>query len=65
MGQQFRKLPEERLDVIYFIRTSENAHSLSAPDTVRTYKSLAQVEQAFRSFKNTNLGIHFVGSHKG
>ena len=39
---------EADLDGLYVIRTSEAEASLSAPDTVRTYKSLAQVERAFR-----------------
>lgn len=48
---------EARLDGIYIIRTSEPAHELSAEDTVRTYKSLGQVEQAFRCIKNLDLRI--------
>src|SRR6202011_3251328 len=35
---------EAKLDGIYMIRTSESAERLSAEDTVRSYKSLAQVE---------------------
>ena len=37
------------------LRTSEPVERLSAPDTVRSYKSLAQVEQAFRSLKGIDL----------
>jgi hypothetical protein len=37
------------------IRTSESAERLSAEDTVRSYKSLAQVERAFRSMKGVDL----------
>jgi len=48
---------EARLDGIYIIRTSEPAQELSAEDTVRTYKSLGQVEQAFRCIKNLDLRI--------
>lgn len=48
---------EERLDGIYIIRTSESSHDLSAEDCVRTYKSLGQVEQAFRCLKNLDLRI--------
>jgi transposase len=40
---------EAKLDGIYVIRTSEKAEQLSAADAVRGYKSLAQVERAFRS----------------
>src|SRR2546425_1343436 len=39
------------------IRTSESAERLSAEDTVRSYKSLAQVERAFRSMKGVDLLI--------
>lgn len=46
---------ERRLDGIYVIRTSESEQRLSAADTVRTYKSLGQVEQAFRSLKSLEL----------
>lgn len=48
---------EARLDGIYVIRTSEAAEQLSAADTVRSYKSLAQVERAFRSLKGLDLLI--------
>ena len=46
---------EELLDGIYVIRTSEPAERLSAADSVRTYKRLAQVEQAFRGLKGIDL----------
>jgi transposase len=42
---------EEKLDGIYVIRTSEPKERLSAEDTVRSYKSLSQVERAFRCLK--------------
>lgn len=48
---------ETRLDGIYVIRTSEAAKDLGAEDTVRTYKSLGQVEQAFRCIKHLDLRI--------
>jgi transposase len=48
---------EANLDGIYVIRTSETAQQLSAADTVRGYKSLAQVERAFRSLKGLDLLI--------
>jgi len=48
---------EARSDGIYVIRTSEAAEQLSAADTVRSYKSLAQVERAFRSLKGLDLLI--------
>jgi hypothetical protein len=36
---------EAQLDGIYVLRTSEPAERLSAEDTVRSYKSLAEVER--------------------
>jgi hypothetical protein len=44
---------EEALDGIYVIRTSESA--LSAEDTVRSYKCLAQVERVFKTFKGIEM----------
>jgi len=44
---------EEALDGIYVIRTSES--SLSAEDTVRSYKYLAQVERVFKTFKGIEM----------
>jgi transposase len=48
---------EAALDGLYVIRTSEPRSSLSAPDTVRCYKNLAQVERAFRTLKGVDLQI--------
>ena len=48
---------EARLDGLYVIRTSEPAARLSAEDTVRAYKALAQVEQLFRSLKGLEVLI--------
>jgi len=42
---------EAKLDGIYVIRTSEPKERLSAEDAVRSYKSLSQVERAFRCLK--------------
>lgn len=39
------------MDGFYFIRTSEGEDRLSAENTVRAYKGLSQVEQAFRRLK--------------
>lgn len=50
-------LRETQLDGIYVVRTSEPESRLSAEDTVRRYKSLAQVERAFRSLKGVDLRI--------
>ena len=46
---------EEQLDGIYVLRTSEPVERLSAEDTVRSYKSLAEVERAFRCLKGIDL----------
>jgi transposase len=48
---------EARIDGIYIVRTSEAASSLSTEDTVRAYKSLGQVEQAFRCIKGVDILI--------
>ena len=48
---------EAQVDGIYIVRTSETADALSAQDTVRTYKSLGQVEQAFRCMKGVDLRV--------
>ena len=48
---------ETQVDGIYIVRTSESADALSAEDTVRTYKSLGQVEQAFRCMKGIDLRV--------
>jgi len=46
---------EAKLDGIYVLRTSEPAERLSAEDTVRNYKRLAEVERAFRCLKGLDL----------
>jgi len=46
---------EAGVDGIYVIRTSEPEKRLSAEDAVRTYKSLSQVERAFRCLKGVDL----------
>ena len=48
---------ESQLDGVYVVRTSEPKSRCSAPDAVRRYKSLAQVERAFRSLKGIDLRI--------
>jgi transposase len=48
---------EEQLDGIYVIRTSESKEQMSAPDTVRSYKRLGQVERAFRSLKGIDIMV--------
>ncbi len=48
---------EAALDGVYVVRTSEDARHCSAPDAVRRYKSLSQVERAFRCLKGIDLRI--------
>ena len=48
---------EAALDGLYVIRTSVEPEVLSPRETVRAYKSLSQVEQAFRSFKTVDLKV--------
>jgi len=48
---------EAALDGIYIIRTSLDARRMDAPDCVRNYKALANVERAFRSLKTVDLKV--------
>ena len=48
---------EAALDGLYVVRTSTSAETLSSERTVLAYKSLSQVESAFRSLKNIDLKI--------
>lgn len=48
---------ETALDGIYIIRTSVPATQMDSADCVRHYKSLANVERAFRSLKTIDLKV--------
>jgi transposase len=48
---------EVALDGIYVIRSSVKPDTFAAEDTVRAYKALSSVEQAFRSFKTVDLKV--------
>jgi len=48
---------EAALDGLYVVRTSLSADELSAERTVAAYKSLSQVEWAFRSLKTMDLHV--------
>lgn len=48
---------ESALDGLYVIRTSLAKETLSSEETVRAYKSLSQVERAFRTLKTADLEI--------
>jgi hypothetical protein len=48
---------EAALDGLYLIRTNVPASTMSAAETVRNYKALSRVEQAFRSLKTIDLHV--------
>lgn len=48
---------EAALDGLYIIRTSVPAEQMDSAECVRRYKSLAQVERAFRSLKTIDLKV--------
>ena len=52
-----RVAQEAALDGIYVIRTAVPHERMGSDDVVRTYKSLSQVEQAFRSIKTVDLEV--------
>jgi transposase len=54
---------EAALDGLYIIRTSVKAERMDAASCVRTYKSLAQVERAFRSIKTMDLQVRPIHHH--
>jgi transposase len=54
---------EAALDGLYIIRTSLSAQRMDAPACVRAYKSLAQVERAFRSIKTMDLKVRPIHHH--
>ena len=60
---------EAALDGLYIIRTSVSAAQMDAPTCVRNYKSLANVERAFRSLKTIDLKVRptpfAIGSQTG
>ncbi len=59
-----QKVAEEAaLDGIYIIRTSVDTVRMSAGDAVCSYKSLSQVERAFRSIKTVDLKIRPIHHH--
>ncbi len=55
---------ETALDGFYVVRTTVNAATLPTADVVRSYKSLSQVERAFRSLKTTDLHIRPIHHRK-
>jgi len=55
---------EATLDGIYIIRTSVSEQQMPAADCVRNYKSLANVERAFRSLKTIDLKVRPIHHRK-
>ncbi|TVR56276.1 MAG: AAA family ATPase [Gemmatimonadales bacterium] len=53
-------LQEAALDGIYVVRTSVTEEELGSEAVVRAYKSLSEVEQAFRVMKTFHLEVHPV-----
>ncbi|MEO5781390.1 UNVERIFIED_ORG: hypothetical protein ABIB19_003995 [Arthrobacter sp. UYEF10] len=54
---------EADLDGIYVIRTSVNEDTMGAAETVRVYKSLANVEKIFKTLKSRDLHIRPIYHH--
>jgi transposase len=54
---------ESLLDGIYVVRTTVGADRMSPDDLVRSYKSLANVERAFRCIKTVDLHIRPIHHH--
>ena len=48
---------ETALDGVYIIRTSVSEEEMDSAGTVRAYKSLSQVEEAFRCYKSIDLKV--------
>lgn len=56
---------EARLDGIYVLHTSLKEELIAAPAVVTAYKSLANVERAFRSTKSVDLDVRPVFHYAG
>ena len=55
---------EAALDGIYILRTTVGSDRLATADVVRSYKSLAHVERAFRSLKTVDLHVRPIHHYK-
>ena len=53
---------EEKIDGCYVI--ASDAMGLDKEETVKAYRKLSQVEQAFRSLKRVQLDVHPVYHHR-
>ena len=56
---------EIALDGVYVIRTSVKKTVMNAARTVKAYKSLSQVESAFRCYKSIDLKVRPIYHYKG
>jgi transposase len=56
---------EKALDGLYIIRTSVAKEVMSSEETVVAYKSLSQVEEAFRCYKSIDLKVRPIYHYKG
>jgi transposase len=55
---------EEKLDGIYVVRSNVAKEEMSAGELVKSYKSLSQVERAFRSMKTVDLKVRPIYHYK-
>jgi transposase len=55
---------EGSLDGIYVVRTTVSAERMAPAEVVRSYKSLANVERAFRCIKTVDINIRPIHHHK-
>nr|WP_170915579.1 IS1634 family transposase [Microcystis aeruginosa] len=56
---------ETALDGVYVLRTSLESTLMDAATTVKAYKSLSQVEEAFRCYKSIDLKVRPIYHYKG
>ncbi len=56
---------ETALDGVYVLRTSLESTLMDAAKTVKAYKSLSQVEEAFRCYKSIDLKVRPIYHYKG
>ena len=56
---------ETALDGVYVLRTSLESTWMDAATTVKAYKSLSQVEEAFRCYKSIDLKVRPIYHYKG
>jgi transposase len=58
--QQEQATAEAALDGVYVLRTNVPKKRMSAPQSVRNYKALCEVERAFRSLKTVDLKVRLI-----